>query len=530
MFARNLLETHRTRTLHIEFTSRCNLRCVFCCASQPGYQGTDLEPEILDNLIRSIKKQRVKVLSVNGHGETTIYPNWHRHCNQLLDIGAPLHIISNFARPFSDEEIRTLARFKTIEISCDTADPGLFRKMRRGAELHRIYANIKRLESAAEQQHRRWPEISFSCVVSDKNVLGLKDYVVFGKRLGVSHFNFCNLTKYPDIPGALQLNHITEMPAQLLPAAEASLMETFDFLDASGISYHVQQGLLDSLREKIQSLKNPRTPAAAPKPGTEPGPEPEIHRYSCSQAPRKDMTRDCLDPWSFVLVQSDREVLPCCWHPPIGTLGKRQHLSEVINNTIIKELRYKLLNGDLPDHCQNCPTRGWTTTKKLQKKVRRYLNPLTGWLSFASKAKIERQKLNPLAIRYGHGWYPMETDNAINQSQWQQWRWTAKRAVCLLPKPKRDALLILRGGVDKLKHRDQHIRVLLDGELMDEFVPPSGKFSREYVVTPRMMGQREEVPLVIETDKTFVPDQLNPGCNDTRELGVQFYEMFFGEI
>ena len=48
----DLLRSHRTALIHLEFTSRCNLRCTFCAVSQPTYHGRDLDAGCLEKPIR----------------------------------------------------------------------------------------------------------------------------------------------------------------------------------------------------------------------------------------------------------------------------------------------------------------------------------------------------------------------------------------------------------------------------------------------------------------------------------------------
>jgi MoaA/NifB/PqqE/SkfB family radical SAM enzyme len=538
----NLLESPRTKIAHIEFTSKCNLRCVFCYVSQPNYKGVDLDIETMESIIESLKSRNVKVVTVSGHGETTIYKNWNLLCNKMLDAGMHLHIISNFAKEFSQEELKTLSRFKSIEISCDTNDPELFGKLRRGADLKIICLNILRLRAIMIKVGRKTPSISLSCVVSDKNIVNLKEYVAFGKALGVNHFNFCNLTKYPDVQGALNVNHITEMPVDLLEKAQESLNETFKFLKDSNIEYHVQQGLLDTLEQKIKSLQEVNHNKGnseevmkieekniQKKSEKMESIEDEFapHRYSSSK--KEGQTRDCLDPWEFVMVQANKDILPCCWHKPIYSLGKGQSLSEVFNNSKIKELRRGLLTGNLHSDCINCPSRGWITINALQKKVWKYLNPGIKRFMFPKKIEIKPDILKPFEVTYGQGWYRTETNLNIKDPDWQTWRWTAKKSVCILENPRRNALLIIRGSIDKKAHIDQKIIIKIKERVIDEFNPGTAKFFKEYVITPEMMGEDDNLSLIIETDKIFVPSALNPEIKDNRELGIQIYNLFFGE-
>ncbi|NIM14215.1 MAG: radical SAM protein [Candidatus Aminicenantes bacterium] len=538
----NLLESPRTKIAHIEFTSRCNLRCVFCAASQPDYQSYDLDEKTIEHTIAALEVRHVDVVSVNGHGETTVYKDWHRYCNKMLDAGIPLHITSNFAKVFSAEELKTLSRFKSIEISCDTNDPELFKKLRRGADLRTICLNILRIRAQAAKENRLPPEISFSCVVSHINVLNLMDYVSFGEALGVTHFNFCNLTKYPDLEDALNTKHITEMPEEFVYKAVASLTETFEFLRHSNIKYDVQQGLLDTLQQRWQTL-NPEEPGSLPGQPDGDAKREEIqeelarersvkeesqpHRYS-SLRPQAQ-TRDCLDPWQFIMVQANKDVLPCCWHEPIYSLGKGQSLLNVFNNTQFKELRRRLLTGELPKDCMNCPSRAWTTIHDLKRKVWHYLNP--GIYKFMSPKipVIKPDILRSFELDYGQGWYDTETNLNIEDPDWQTWKWTAKKAVCMLKNPKRKALLIIRGTVDKSKIKDQKVIVKMNEGILEEFIPGTAKFFKEYTIAPGMMGEDNELSLAIETDKIFVPSVLDPGSNDNRELGIQVYHLFFGE-
>ncbi|MCP4216282.1 MAG: radical SAM protein [bacterium] len=585
----DLLQSTRTRVAHIEFTSRCNLRCVFCFASQPEYKGTDLNEETINDIIEVLKPRKPDVVSVNGHGETTVYKNWNIHCDRMLEAGMPLHVISNFSRRFSTAEVETLSRFSSIEISCDSSEPDLFKELRRGADLKNLALNILKVRAVAMKEKRDLPEISLSCVVSDRNVLDLVNYVSFGKALGVDHFNFCNLTKYPDLPGAINPKHVTEMPIDQMEKAEASMTNAFQFLKGEGIRYHVQQGLLDSLNQKLNELKaSPAPPAVEegekeiPEPdkkeeptvGTEASPGPRIdsaakmetnitpvpetsvtsvpvnepvpvseneistgettpedktaHRY-VSDRP-ESQTRDCIDPWEFMLIQSNRDVLPCCWHKPIHSLGISQSLEMVFNNSRIRELRRRLLTGDLSHDCLTCPSRGWTSTENLKKKVWKYLNAGLHKYIPLGIPEVKPDRFKEYPITYAGGWHGAESNKDIPDTDWQDWRWTTAKSVCELENPRKEAVLIFYGSVDKAVHEDQRVKVTLNKTLLDDFVPGTAKFCKEYVITPGMLGEEVSIPLVFETDKTFSPSDLNPEVDDNRQLGIQVYRLFFGEI
>lgn len=81
-------------------------------------------------------------------------------------------------------------------------------------------------------------------------------------------------------------------------------------------------------------------------------------------------TKDCLDPWFLPFVQPNGDVWPCCWfHESLGSISE-QPFHEIMNGASFKELRKELLSGELRAACQNCPTRGSTSTKLLRDRLR----------------------------------------------------------------------------------------------------------------------------------------------------------------
>jgi hypothetical protein len=148
---------------------------------------------------------------------------------------------------------------------------------------------------------------------------------------------------------------------------------------------------------------------------------------------------------------------------------------------------------------------------------------------FQESLNIQSASLNAPEIVYDEGWHQSETDLKVKNKDERTWRWTAKNAVCIIENPKKDCLLKIRGGVDKAKFEDQKVIFKINEKVLEEFIPDTSKFEKEYIVTPDMMGQEDEFTFTIETDKTFVPSALNPEVDDDRELGVQVFFLYFRE-
>ncbi len=149
---------------------------------------------------------------------------------------------------------------------------------------------------------------------------------------------------------------------------------------------------------------------------------------------------------------------------------------------------------------------------------------------FQKTIEIRPASYNAPEIVFSEGWNSVETDMNLGNPEWRKWQWTTKKAVCIIENPKKEAQLIIRGGVDKIKLQDQKVIFKVNETVLDEFVPETAKFLKEYTIKPEMMGNEYEFKFAIETDKVFVPAVLNPGSTDKRELGIQIYFLYFREL
>ena len=186
----NLLETNRTLGAHIEFTTNCNLKCVYCAVQNKDYLGRDLDLDSIELFIDQLKTRNVLEVTVSGHGETTTIENWHIHCNHLLTQGCKLNIITNLSKQLSEEEIDTFSQFNFILVSCDSVDLQIFKRLRKGSDFRTVLYNISSILGKSRSKNRQLPMIGWTTVVCDKNVLGLVDLVNFGLSYGVTFFSF----------------------------------------------------------------------------------------------------------------------------------------------------------------------------------------------------------------------------------------------------------------------------------------------------------------------------------------------------
>lgn len=140
------------------------------------------------------------------------------------------------------------------------------------------------------------------------------------------------------------------------------------------------------------------------------------------------------------------------------------------------------------------------------------------------KLKVFPPPLDTPEVIYEEGWYDLE----INPDAYlKQWRWTSQKARCIIDNPHRDALLIIKGGINANAFESQTIIFKINDLTLDEFVPEGGIFEKSYSIKKEMLGDKEEFYLTIETDKFFIPAELSSDTTDDRVLGLQVSFIYF---
>jgi len=200
----DLTKPGRLFEAQVEFTTNCNLRCIYCAVSQPWYQGKapeggrteDRRKDLVvnvDELIEIFKRRQTKIVNIHGHGETTMLDGWHHTAQKFIDAGFDVIVCTNLIKRYSEEELRVLSKLNSITVSIDAVDQSTFKQLR-GGDVRQLVYNMVRIRAIAEERsfYQRWV---WSIVVVDRSLPGLLDVVKTGLALGVESFCFCDFYK-----------------------------------------------------------------------------------------------------------------------------------------------------------------------------------------------------------------------------------------------------------------------------------------------------------------------------------------------
>ena len=359
--SQDLIASPTTDTIFLELTSRCNLRCTYCAVSQPTYRGIDLALDGFDNFLEQMRERGVRLITMNGHGESTIIKDWEVYSDRLADAGFRLHITTNMAKRLTPSEIAALSRFERILVSIDTIDPALVSQLRRGTNVETILANIAAVQQFAKSR-RRSPQIGISCTVGDLSVATILELVEAFLARGVRIFRFGDLAEYERIDGVTWMRHLSTLTPEQLGEARKHFRLAVERIEQEGGSVEIDAPLVSLL------MQDATTPIDVAERDTRAG-DKAVHYVDGNG----EQTRDCLDPWRIAFVQADASVRPCCFfEEKLGTLMTHS-LVDVVEGDAFHKLRQEIVSGELRPNCRSCAARPLIDRAEFQQKLASYL-------------------------------------------------------------------------------------------------------------------------------------------------------------
>lgn len=323
--------------LTIESTAICNLRCVMCPQSigaveRPKHMSWSLGEKLEPFLARAGKIQ------LHGIGEPMTSSAFWRLV-QILPGGAFGEVNSNFT-VLDREKIENLvaSRLALINVSLDAARPETYRKIR-NFDFETVLRNVRTFIERRNVLGKSAPMLRINMTLMRENIAEVVEFVELARRLGVDGVEMWQLNvlddeemkryhhqrggwefKYADqvLSRHAQLsNHWITKAAER--AAQLGVQLTFPSRDRAII-----------FRTWIASLRAAVTGAGR----------------------RRVTTRDCQNPWRWLMVTSNGGVRPCCYATSDVANLEQESLQEVWNGARMQQVRRELLGNRVPSICQ----------------------------------------------------------------------------------------------------------------------------------------------------------------------------------
>ena len=256
------------RTVQIEATSRCNLRCPSCSHSREADKGQHLGPDELRELLRRLPRLPARVV-LSGIGEPLVNPRFFELVDVLSERRIPCQFYTNgtLLTTRKCEEIISRPSIFKVEISCDGVCKETFEELRPGADFDRWTGAVREFVTKAREARKQRRRLRVGALtVLNKRTLGeIEGIIRLAADLGFDH-----ITILDAIP-------VDEVAASL--CASQAEYSTICPEDLSALGRAVGIGVFFELRRE--------------------------------QTPPKARVR-CLQPWEYVFIRAGGDVAPCC--------------------------------------------------------------------------------------------------------------------------------------------------------------------------------------------------------------------------
>jgi len=272
--------------LLIEITSRCNLKCRMCplttgetpSSRQPGHM-----PDDVWNALIPFAQETGRV-NIGGYGEPLVNPRWFACLQELDAAGVWTTLTTNGTMVTRQvaEQLRTLKRLETVNVSVDSPDPEIYRRIRGGA-VERTLEGVGHLTSVL-----RPSQVTVSSVMMRSTADSLLAFPPLLARLRVGRYIVQGLIDYATGLDEEELHWRHGLPALVTRLTDAARQ--------AGVSIDF------ALPERVAAeLHDPREAAEA------------VAAHLAAPANVEEAAKQCFAPWDAPVVDKDGRVFPCCY-------------------------------------------------------------------------------------------------------------------------------------------------------------------------------------------------------------------------
>jgi radical SAM protein with 4Fe4S-binding SPASM domain len=296
--------------VHIELTTHCNLRCVFCAHSDS--QSSEHMPRDVSRIVMRDLLPSCEEVELQGTGEALLYPGFDRVLRTAANCGCVVNLITNgllLTRRHIDMLMESRSQ---LVISVDGATARTYEWHRHGASFSVLLAKLKMWQEASlsASQLVPPPSLTLHMTLTAQNIHELCSVVLMASRF--------------------QADAVFVSIVRRARNREAIWREL----------------RLDSRREEVH--------------GELLGAQAEARElgiaFACSSLlPSGSGVRPlCPAPWEHVYIGASGDVYPCCQFQQSMGNCRSSPFSAIWQGEAFASLREEMASGVLPEECRQC--------------------------------------------------------------------------------------------------------------------------------------------------------------------------------
>jgi MoaA/NifB/PqqE/SkfB family radical SAM enzyme len=301
------------RSIQIECTTRCNLKCTFCELSYWTEKPTDLKFDRLQQMVSRLPKLRR--VDLTGIGEALMNREFLNIVEFLKSRGTHITLNDNFTL-MTEKTARRIVELGVDQIflSLDGATKDTYEHIRVGANFDKVIDNVRGLLDMKRRLGKRLPEVKINSVIC--------------------------LTNYHEMPAIVELAH--EIGIGMVVFVNVVTFENTADLDTRNVRRNLEAKLQEALARARELGVLIKTELFHTMP-----------------------VQECDFPWKRNFVTQDGYVHPCCHTTQTGDRAalNRRSLGNLLETSFediwrgsgYAAMRRKMGRGILPSVCQHCP-------------------------------------------------------------------------------------------------------------------------------------------------------------------------------
>ncbi|NFF81660.1 methyltransferase domain-containing protein [Clostridium botulinum] len=306
------------KSIQVEVSSICNLKCPQCFNNIKGHKSAILSKEIWNEKIRPILPQLTDIHLV-GIGEPLLCKDFFNYAIECNKLGISVHTTSNLQ--LVNEEIAeriVTSGIKYLSFSCDGATEETYSKIRINGSLEKLISSVKLINKYKKDYNSAYPKLILNFGALNCNIDELPDVVHLAKKLQVS-----KVIAYHDII------YVKNLKQESLYYNQKKSDEIFNKAKEVAAEYGIEYFCPGTFTNPIKHINN-------------------TNQLYCNY------------PYMHLWIYSDGRVGPCCMDFPdriiLGDL-KESTMEKIWNDNVVIELR-KSLNKNPYKECLYCAQHG----------------------------------------------------------------------------------------------------------------------------------------------------------------------------
>ncbi len=358
----------RFLTLVVDPSNKCNLRCRMCYFRyDPVFKAPPvfLTPEQFRSMTQNLLAHtRTLTLSCGNEPLTSPY-----FVDLLQAVGRyrPPHLdfVTNglLLTPRVSEAISACG-VTEVMISVDAPRQATYEAIRVGADFKRLLKNLETLVAVREKAGKSTPRLRFNVTLMRSNIEELEELVILAANLGVSSLDFRHMLIYEGLGMEEESLFFHQDLANLWLARARQKAEALGlalvqipepFGRPTGNRPETGKSFFPALKKAGRLIReNPLQGLRMSGYRLRDGIRKVVSH------PRLEKEPYCLLPFTYSLINSGGQVLPCPHGPgeaPAGVITPDTPFSAIWLGAGLRSLRQRILNDDPPAMCQKCSTR-----------------------------------------------------------------------------------------------------------------------------------------------------------------------------